>query len=318
MTDNKTYCVYRHITPSGKIYIGITRLSLQARWRYGSGYKHNPYFFRAIEKYGWDNIKHEVLLEGLTKEQAELAERLFIGYWDSTNRNKGYNIEGGGNLNKEVSDETRKKMSESKQGNKHPWRGRRHTEESKRKMSKSHTGKNFSDEHRAKLSKANSGKGNPLYGKRFTDDEKTAMMMAQPHKCEVQLINARTLEVVGEYSSVRDAERQTGVARYNIRRWCKRPQMHKYESNDQGDILVWVYKDEFEALDDDDKRAFVNQTYKHHRLHPVRCIELNEVYESVTEAAKCFNITYSSISACCNRKQHTAGGYHWEYCDDST
>lgn len=318
MTDNKTYCVYRHITPSGKMYIGITRLSLQARWRYGNGYKNNPYFFHAIEKYGWNNIKHEVLLEGLTEEQAELAERLFIGYWDSTNRNKGYNIEGGGNLNKEVSDETRKKMSESKQGDKHPWRGRRHTEESKRKMSKSHTGKVFSDEHRAKLSKVKSGKGNPLYGKRFTDDEKTAMMMAQPYKREVQLINARTLEVVGEYSSIREAERQTGVVRRNIQRCCKNHRIYKYETNEQGDVLVWVYKDEFEMLDDDDKRALLSRAYKHHRLHPVRCIELNEIYESVTKAAERFNTTYSNISNCCNGKRHTAGGYHWEYCDNGT
>ena len=50
---------------------------------------------RAIEKYGWENIEHRILLDGLTKEQAEKAEREFIIAYDSI-RN-GYNASIGGN-----------------------------------------------------------------------------------------------------------------------------------------------------------------------------------------------------------------------------
>ena len=54
------YVVYKHTTPSGKVYIGITGLKPERRWRNGNGYKDNEHFYRAILKYGWDNIKHEI------------------------------------------------------------------------------------------------------------------------------------------------------------------------------------------------------------------------------------------------------------------
>lgn len=63
------YTVYKHTTPSGKVYIGITGRAVEKRWENGSGYKSNKYFYSAIKKYGWDNIKHEIVCTGLSKWQ---------------------------------------------------------------------------------------------------------------------------------------------------------------------------------------------------------------------------------------------------------
>jgi len=52
------------------VYIGITCKNPLDRWASGFGYEHQVYFFRAIVKYGWINMKHEVLYEVLTKEEA--------------------------------------------------------------------------------------------------------------------------------------------------------------------------------------------------------------------------------------------------------
>lgn len=90
------YCVYKHTSPSGKVYIGITGQSPEKRWSNGSGYHAHP-FRRAIEKYGWENIRHEILCEGLTLEEANQKEIELIAEYDSTNREKGYNITLGGN-----------------------------------------------------------------------------------------------------------------------------------------------------------------------------------------------------------------------------
>ena len=68
------YCVYKHTTPSGKVYIGITCRNPKTRWGYGSGYK-SQVFDRAIKKYGWKNIKHEIVLTGLTEQEASAKER---------------------------------------------------------------------------------------------------------------------------------------------------------------------------------------------------------------------------------------------------
>ena len=46
---------------------------------------------------------------------------------------------------------------------------------------------------------------------------------------------------------------------------------------------------------------------------PVRCIELNTIYSSITEAARCLNLDQPNISKVCRGERRRAGGYHWEY-----
>ena len=67
----KTWYVYKHTSPSNKVYIGITSQKPIYRWRNGLGYNTQQYFWRAIQKYGWENFTHEVLFEGLSIEDAK-------------------------------------------------------------------------------------------------------------------------------------------------------------------------------------------------------------------------------------------------------
>ena len=90
------YTVYKHTAPNGKVYIGITEQKPEDRWRNGKGYKGQPYWYRAILKYGWENIKHEIVCDHLKDWQAGKVEKSLIDYFDSTNRDKGYNISTGG------------------------------------------------------------------------------------------------------------------------------------------------------------------------------------------------------------------------------
>lgn len=96
--DQQNYCVYIHRNKSnGKEYIGITgQQDPNKRWRSGAGYCDNPYFSKAIEKYGWDGFDHIIVMTGLTQEEAFQAEKDLIKEHDTTNRDKGYNISGGG------------------------------------------------------------------------------------------------------------------------------------------------------------------------------------------------------------------------------
>lgn len=103
--------VYKHTTPSGKIYVGITKQEPNKRWKHGLGYIENPHFYNAIQKYGWDNIRHEILFDGLTKEEAEREEIRLIDLYQSSKREFGYNVDLGGKIRAEVSEETRKKQS---------------------------------------------------------------------------------------------------------------------------------------------------------------------------------------------------------------
>lgn len=52
-----------HISPSNKRYIGITSQKPEIRWANGKGYSYNKHFYRAIQKYGWDNFEHRILCQ---------------------------------------------------------------------------------------------------------------------------------------------------------------------------------------------------------------------------------------------------------------
>ena len=90
------YIVYKHTSPSGKVYIGITSLRPEERWGGGAGYVKNKHFNRAIKKYGWENIKHEILFDGLSREDAFKIEIELIKEYRSSEREFGYNLGTGG------------------------------------------------------------------------------------------------------------------------------------------------------------------------------------------------------------------------------
>ena len=109
--------VYRHIFPNGKSYIGITsQYPYWRRWRGGSGYFHQPKVYHAIQKYGWENVRHEILSEALTLAEANAVEQEMIAKYNSVEF--GYNISagGGGTFGIPCSDETRAKIGRANRG----------------------------------------------------------------------------------------------------------------------------------------------------------------------------------------------------------
>ena len=150
--------VYKHTSPSGKVYIGITsKKNAKVRWNYGSGYISCWYFKNAINKYGWNNIKHEILLEGVSESEAKYAEKYLIRWYKM--QGISYNLTDGGDgwlghhhtdeskykmriakLGRKLSNETKQKMSEARKG-KHRSKGWHHSEEARKKMSEQRKGK---------------------------------------------------------------------------------------------------------------------------------------------------------------------------------
>ena len=90
--QNVVYSVYKHTTPDELVYIGATVQKPKARWGVnGSNYKTNTRFYQAIQKYGWDNIKHEVVFETDNREDACIKEKELIKLFNSTDERFGYN-----------------------------------------------------------------------------------------------------------------------------------------------------------------------------------------------------------------------------------
>lgn len=100
--EDKKYCVYKLESPEGKVYIGATS-NLRHRWRKnGAGYKGSTRIEHAIEKWGWDNFKKTVIVDGLSEKEAYLLEREKISEYNSTDIRYGYNLESGGKSGKKV------------------------------------------------------------------------------------------------------------------------------------------------------------------------------------------------------------------------
>jgi len=119
---------------NNKVYVGQTWRTLKERM--GTGYNGCAHLARAIKKYGIDKFYYEVMCIANTQEIADYWEQYFIKKFDSTNKNKGYNLRDGGangtfsleskqkmsqaHLGSTRTDEQKEKCSISKMGNKNP------------------------------------------------------------------------------------------------------------------------------------------------------------------------------------------------------
>lgn len=207
----------------------------EKRWNFGKGYKENSYFTRAIEKYGWENFNHEVLCEGLTRSGASCLERKFISYYETTNREKGFNLESGGLFgDKELSEETKRKIGDAHRGKytEAQWaativrrgKGFPHTEEAKKKIGDSHRGKPLSEEHKKKLSEAHKGK------------KLSAKNLEILRNCNIKPIEQFDQEgnFIARHNSIREAAHITGIKEQCISACCR-------EKTRTAGNFVWKY-----------------------------------------------------------------------------
>lgn len=195
------YCVYSHTNKkNNKKYIGITSQKPEIRWRKGIGYKNNKYFNRAIEKYGWDGFRHEILYEGLTQEEAERIEISLIKKFNCCDPKTGYNIEKGGRCGDKFTEETKSKISNA-------LKGKPKTEEHKKKISESHKGKRSPESAKEKMRLRMQGNNNPMYGKkRDISEYKTKKVLC--------------VETGDVYISTCEASRSTGIQQSDISKAC--------------------------------------------------------------------------------------------------
>ena len=243
MSVENNYSLYVHINKiNNKRYYGITSQKPKDRWRNGKGYKNHKnnkkdtYFYNAIRKYGWDNFKHEVLFEGLTKEEACLLEQCYIVLYDTTNRNKGYNRTTGGESFNHT-DDTKKALSDLYKGENNPFYGKHHTEETRKRISekiKSERcgennpmyGKHLSKEHKQKLSEKLSGENNPMYGKKgilspnygktFTEEHKKKISESHKGKNNPSSKSVYVIELDMTFDTITECAKYLNCTKTNI------------------------------------------------------------------------------------------------------
>ena len=145
-----SYCVYKHTSPNGKVYIGITGMNPLYRWgRDGSNYPNNRHFTSAIQKYGWNNFTHEILYSGLDRAEACRLEIELIEQHKSNDPNYGYNQSKGG---ESANGYHHTDSAKERIGN--AVRGRVVSDETRQKLRDSHLGMKRSAETKLKMSES--------------------------------------------------------------------------------------------------------------------------------------------------------------------
>ena len=193
---------------NGKIYIGQTNNPPRRYYQYKHKVKiqcQDQVIYRALIKYGFDNFKFELLAMCEGREQANMAEHLFINMFEATNPQKGYNVDIGGGFTRTT--QTNKRISEALlrfyKCHQSPLKGLPFTEEHKKAISEAsmgkpgtNTGKQFSTEWKVKISNANAGKESK---RRFTPEQEkeicnqykagtTTYLLAKQYNCYSSLI----------------------------------------------------------------------------------------------------------------------------------
>lgn len=195
----RNYIVYVHTNKiDGKRYVGITCQSPNRRWRNGNGYSQNTHFYRAICRDGWDNFSHEIVFAGLTKEEACTHEKELVEFYKSNDDRYGYNKSSGGE---------------------NPNEGAKMSDDTKRKMSESHQSIAFSEERKKRMSEAAKKRGNMMLGKKGKLCGKAGIVRQK---------DIDTGEVIAEFYGFDEMERVTGFKKTPIVRATKGKQKQSH------------------------------------------------------------------------------------------
>lgn len=170
----------RHIS-SGKIYVG-SAVKVKSRWKVHlnslkKGKHHSKYLQNAWEKHGRESFEFLILEIVSNKNLLLMQENIWITKLLSADPNYGFNmcLTAGSQLGMKHSEETRKKMSESR-------KGKVKTESHQKAINESLTGRKLSDEHRQNLSEAKKGT--------IASDE-SRMKMSESHKGKTASVESK-------------------------------------------------------------------------------------------------------------------------------
>lgn len=260
------YCVYRHTSPTGKVYIGITKRNPQKRWNNGRGYESNRYFFRAIQKFGWNNFTHEIIATKLSQEKAVELERYYIKKHNSTNPEHGYNIEAGGLSGSALFTESmRQTFSErgKRVAEEHPEliatmqnAQREYFADEDNRKKHSETLKRYYQRHpeaRERISCENKSRWTDEYRQRFGEVQRIAQgtpaarkRARNSHKSQMIAIEQLTLDgdFIARYECIGDAVRETGTCRQNIISVLKHAKTKAGNERKTAGGFKWRYADE--------------------------------------------------------------------------
>ena len=212
--EEKLGIVYIHINKiNKKVYIGQTINKPEYRQgKQGENYKDSPLFQNAIQKYGQDNFDHIILESNIPQSKLNEREIYQIEFYQSYNRDKGYNLNKGGTGIKTEEQKIEQAKKYNQQRKEHPEIAQKSLDGIKK----------YQDEHpeykKEVLKKAS--EKSVEYQKQHPEEHQQRMKKMQEAAKKKTCKAVQCIETGIIYESAREAERQTGIKHYNIGKAC--------------------------------------------------------------------------------------------------
>ena len=271
------YCIENKI--NHKKYIGQS-IDIQTRWyahknKLNNNSHANCYLQRSWNKYKEDSFNFYIL-ELCDNELLDEREVYYIKYYNTMLNEFGYKLESGGKLNKQFSEDSKKKMSKNRKGK---TCGEKHYA----------WGKHLSKEHVEKIREyASSKHGKQCY-------------QSKPVIC------LNTMEI---FECIQDGAKKYHCDATNISRCCKGHPKYRYCGLlENGTPIQWAFYDK-------NIKYEYNEISKSHSLPVKQYtldMELLNIFKSVSEASIKTGINKTSISNVCKGKYEQTHNYIFEY-----
>lgn len=301
MFEDKKYFLYIHENKTnGKVYVGITSKDTpEKRWLNGRGYK-GTYFYRAIQKYGWDGFEHKILFSNLSQDQAFILEKRIIKDLKANNRDYGYNIADGGNYPGEISKEVLKRIAEKR----------------KVKVVRLNDGKIYDSISEAEKDNniynslivkackkirntAGRMKNNePIFWSYWYDginiskelEERKELKYLSRNKNKSQKVVCVTTGEI--FLFLTEAKNKYNVCLENIIKCCK----HKYDYSGRdknGAPLRWMYYFDYISSSEEEINLLKEKITNKHKGRTIQCIEDSKIFYTLKDAAEFYGINNS-------------------------
>lgn len=353
-------CIYSITnTVNEKKYIGQTsdyhKRKQYHLWALRNEHSHNRHLQNAFNYYGEDSFVFDVV-EKCKVEDLNEREQYWIEQFDTYNT--GYNLDkgGGGIRGYKFTPEQLENMSRAHTGFRFTEEQRKHLSETRARLCGKDNpsyGKKWcerispekQEELRKYYSQRFSGENNPNYGKKMSEEQKQKISQTKkeyfkthdnpfkgkerPEISGDKCYRAHAVVCVntGEEFSTMDA----AAEKYNISQGeisqCVSGKQKTAGKDLNGNRIIWVDKNDYIPMTYDEvlKKLKEFETERREKnQRKVQCITTGEVFESMKDACKKYNLNASYLSAHCRRTRAKNGyGYDdkgnklmWKYVDE--
>lgn len=272
------YCIENMI--NGKKYVGQTKRKVKTRWTEHINKKSRCWYLgRAIQKHGTSNFKFSVIVYCLNIEM-NYYEHKYITEYKSFGK-KGYNLTSGGDFDCVQSEESRKKNSDSKLGEKNPMFGKTHNENSRDRIGT------------AQLS------GNNSHSRKVIQMDLKGVFIQQ-------------------FDSIADAKRLLNLPSAKISSCCQDPKTPTGRLKTACGF-TWKYVDIIERDNQKYKNKSTVRYTKRKVIQMDLNGTFIQQFDSIADARRSIGKLQGDISRCCAGQHNAVAGFKWRYADqDST